>query len=70
MDPDLRARPGCLGGLLRIFALNWVFQWLQGRAGFGRGGISGMGCGLLLLIIFIFFACSIFAGTDWFRLGF
>ena len=22
-------RPGCLGGLFRLFALNWIFDWLQ-----------------------------------------
>jgi hypothetical protein len=62
---DLRQNPGCLGGLIRLFALNWIFDWLQGRVGFGRGGCSGMGCGAILLLIFVFMACSIFTGTDW-----
>jgi hypothetical protein len=70
MDPDMQARPGCLGGLVRLFALNWVYQWLQRTVGTGRGGCSGIGCGAILFIVFIFFACSIFGGTDWFRLGF
>lgn len=60
-------RPGCLGGLLRLFLLTWLFDWLQDNFGFGRG-CSGCGCGFILLIIFLIIACSILGGTDWGRL--
>lgn len=63
-------RPGCLSGLFRLTMLNWLFDWLQGRFGFGRGvSCSGCGCGLILLLIFVALACSTVLGTDWFRLG-
>ena len=31
-------------------------------------GCSGWGCGVILLIIFLFFACEILTNTDWLRL--
>ena len=60
-------RPGCLGGLLQLVMLDWLFDWLQNRFGFGRG-CSGCGCGVILLILFIVLSCSVLTGTDWFRL--
>lgn len=67
----MRDRPGCLTGLLELFVLNAVFDWLQDQFGFGRGcSCSGIGCGLILLAIFLMLACSILTGTDWFRIGF
>lgn len=63
-------RPGCLGGLLRLFLLRKLFDWLQETFGFERGGICGCGCGMVLAILFLLFACSIITGTDWFQLGF
>lgn len=64
-----RRQTGCLGGLLQLAVLNWLFSWLQRTFGFGRGAsCTGLGCGLILLIIFLFLACSIIGGTDWFRL--
>jgi hypothetical protein len=61
-------RPGCLSGLLKLTVLNFVFDWLQERFGFGRGcSCTGIGCGVILLILFVMFACSIVTGTDWFR---
>ncbi len=66
----MRERPGCLSGLLRLIALNWIFDWLQERFGFGRGpSCAGCGCGVILLIIFLALACSTLFGTDWLRLG-
>ena len=59
-------RPGCLGGILRLVLLTWLFDWLQDNFGFGRG-CSGCGCGLILLILFIAIACSIIFGVDWLR---
>ncbi len=61
-------RPGCLGGLFRLFLLDTLFNWLQRNVGFGRGGCGGCGCGFILLIIFIIVALSILFNTDWFRL--
>ncbi len=62
-------RPGCLSGLLKLFLLDRLFNWLQGRFGFGRG-CMGVGCGVILLVIFIVLACSIATNTNWLRLGF
>lgn len=70
MDYDLRDRPGCLGGFIRLFALRWVYRWLQSTIGTGRGGCAGMGCGAVLFVIFILFACSILFGTNWFDFSF
>lgn len=61
---------GCLGGLLQLLMLGWLFDWLQDNFGFGRGGGCGCGCGVILLVIFLLLSCSIVTGTDWFRLGF
>lgn len=58
-------RPGCLGGLLQLFLLDRVFDWLQKNVGFGRGGCGGCGCGFILLIIFIVLFFSIIFGTNW-----
>lgn len=64
-------RPGCLGGLLRLFLLDVVFDFLQKRFGFGRGlSCGGCGCGLILLIIFLALVCSTLTGTNWSNLGF
>jgi hypothetical protein len=61
-------RPGCLGGLLRLFFLQTIYDWAQRNMGFGRGGCSGCGCGFLLLIIFIVLFFSILFGTNWMEL--
>lgn len=64
-------RRGCLGGLLQLFFLNVIMDWLQRRFGFGRGcSCTGMGCGVILLVVFIILACNIIAGTNWLRFGF
>ncbi|MBN2003015.1 MAG: hypothetical protein JXA21_06630 [Anaerolineae bacterium] len=62
-------RPGCLVGLLKLAFLNAIFDWLQDRFGFGRGlSCTGIGCGVILLILFLLLACSTITGTDWFSL--
>ena len=62
----MESRRGCLGGLLELFLLNSLFDWLQRRFGFGRGcSCSGIGCGIILLIVFVILACGIITGTDW-----
>ena len=67
----MRERQGCLSGLLQLMMLNWLFDWLQDRFGFGRGpSCLGCGYGFILLLIFIAMACSIISGTNWTRLGF
>jgi len=64
-------RPGCLSGLLKLFLLDRLFNWLQERFGFGRGvSCTGCGCGVILLIIFLILACSVITGTNWLDLGF
>jgi len=63
-------RPGCLSGLLKLFFVEKIFDWLQGRFGFGRGGVCGCGCGLVLFIVLVGLVCSILTGTDWTHIGF
>lgn len=64
-------RPGCLSGLLKLFLLDAVMDWLQGRFGFGRGAsCTGCGCGFILLLIGVLFSCSIIFGTNWLEFGF
>lgn len=67
----MRDRPGCLTGLLELAFLNWIFDTLQDRFGFGKGcSCSGLGCGVILLLVFLLMVCSILGGTDWGHLGF
>jgi hypothetical protein len=62
-------RPGCLSGLLKLAFLNFIFDFLQERFGFGKGlSCTGCGCGFILLIILIALSCSVITGTDWFHL--
>jgi hypothetical protein len=62
-------RPGCLAGLLELFLLDKLFDWLQRRFGFGRGcSCTGVGCGFILLILFLAFACGTINNVDWTRL--
>lgn len=59
---------GCFGGLIKLFFLSWLFDWLQDNFGFGRGcSCTGCGCGLILLIIFLALACNVILGTDWLK---
>ncbi len=65
----MRNRQGCLAGLLELFLLDKLFEWLERRFGFGRGcSCSGCGCGLILLVVFLVMALSIFTHTNWLRL--
>ncbi len=64
-----RRQQGCLEGLLELFLLNTLFDWMERRFGFGRGcSCSGCGCGIIMLIIFIILACSIITNTNFGRL--
>lgn len=67
----MQERPGCLGGLLKLAFINWIFDFMQEKFGFGKGlSCSGCGCGMILFILFLYFTCSTIFSTDWFRLGF
>lgn len=62
-------RQGCLQGLLELFLLDALFNWLEARFGLGRGcSCGGCGCGIILLIIFLLLVCSIVFNTNWFSL--
>jgi hypothetical protein len=63
-------RQGCLSGLLKLFLLDKLFDWLQERFGYKSGSCMGCGCGFVMMIIFIMLAASIIFGTDWLRLSF
>jgi hypothetical protein len=65
----MNERPGCLSGLLKLFLLDKVFDWLQERFGFGRG-CMGCGCGVIFFIIFVILGGWIILGTNWFKIGF
>jgi len=55
--------------MFKLAILDAVFDWLQDRFGFGRGAsCTGMGCGVILLILFIILACGIVTGTNWLQL--
>ena len=57
---------GCLSGILELFLLTALFDWLEKRFGFGRGcSCTGLGCGLIILVVFACTACSILTGTNW-----
>ena len=64
----MRDRQGCLAGLLQLFLLDKLFDWLQKNVGFGRSGCFGFGCGMILLVLFVLFACGILTNTDWLSL--
>jgi hypothetical protein len=61
-------KAGCLSGLLKLFLLDKVFDWLQERFGYKSGSCMGCGCGFVLMIAFLWIAVSIIFGTDWLRL--
>jgi hypothetical protein len=66
----MRERGGCLEGLFRLFLLTAAFDWLEKRWGFGRGcSCTGIGCGLIILLVFLVLACGTLTGTDWTRLN-
>ena len=63
----MKNRQGCLAGLLELFLLDKLFNWLQRRFGFSRG-CSGFGCGLIFLVIAILLACAVITRTNWLHL--
>jgi hypothetical protein len=70
-EMNMKEKPGCLSGLLKLAFLNWIFDWLQEKFGFGRGvSCTGCGCGVILLVIFLVLAFSVVTGTDWTQFGF
>jgi hypothetical protein len=67
----MRGRPGCLSGILKLAFLDFIFDFMQKRFGFGRGvSCTGCGCGFILLIIFLVLVFSTVTGTDWTHFGF
>ena len=63
-------KPGCLSGLLKLFLLDKLFDWLQKKFGYKSGSCMGCGCGFILMLIFLALAASIIFGTDWFSFSF
>jgi hypothetical protein len=62
----MKNRQGCLASLLELFLLDKLFNWLERRFGLGRGcSCSGIGCGLIILVVAILLACSIITRTNW-----
>lgn len=57
--------------MLKLALLNWLFDLLQEKFGFGKGlSCTGCGCGIILLLIFLALTCSVVTGTNWFEFGF
>lgn len=66
----MQRRQGCLQGLFEMFMLTAAFDWMERRFGFGRNcSCTGLGCGMVILVIFMVLACSIITGTNWLRVG-
>jgi len=66
----MRHRGGCLEGLFRLFLLTAAFDFLEERFGFGRGcSCSGVGCGLIILCVFLLLVCGTITNTDWTQLN-
>jgi hypothetical protein len=63
-------RPGCLSGFLQLFLLDKVYNWMQEKFGYKRGGCMGCGCGFIMMVVFIMLVFSIIFKIDWFRLSF
>lgn len=61
-------KSGCLAGILKLFLLDKVFDWLQERFGYKSGSCMGCGCGFILMLIFIAIATSIIFDINWLRL--
>lgn len=60
---------GFIGGLITLLALDWVFDWLQERFGFGRSRTcAGCVVGVVLLLVFAALACAVVQWVDWGRL--
>jgi hypothetical protein len=65
----MRHHDCCLEGFFKLFLLTALFDWLQDNFGFGRGcSCTGVGCGFLMLIVFIVMACGIITDTNWLNL--
>jgi len=56
-------RGGCLSGILQLFLLGWLFDWLQNTFGWGRQrSCVGCGCGFIILIVFIYLVVATLSG--------
>ncbi len=66
----MNQNPGCLSGLLKLFLIDAIFDFLQSKFGFKRGGCCGCGCGVILLILSTALACGVLFNTEWLRLSF
>jgi hypothetical protein len=65
----MERRPGCLEGLFKLAILTAAFDWLQDRFGFGRKtSCFSLGCGVILLFLFVVLVCGTCTGTEWTRL--
>jgi hypothetical protein len=59
----MNRRGGCLSGLLQIFLLGWLFDWLQNTFGWGRNkSCAGCGCGFILFLIFAYLILATLTG--------
>jgi hypothetical protein len=58
-------RGGCLGTLLQLLLLGWLFDWLQDNFGWGRErSCFGCGCGFVILLVFIYLVLATLSG-EW-----
>ncbi len=62
---ELDRRGGCLGTILQLLLLGWLFDWLQDRFGWGRDrSCLGCGCGFLILLLFLYLLWATLSG-EW-----
>jgi hypothetical protein len=66
----MNQNPGCLSGLLKLFLIDTIAQFMQRKFGVGRGGCCGCGCGVVIFIIATTLICSTLLGTNWLNFGF
>ena len=64
----MKHRQGCLASLLELFLLDKLFNWLEWKIGRRGCSCSGIGCGLIILVVAILLACPIITRTNWLRL--
>ncbi|MFO7586284.1 MAG: hypothetical protein R6W69_16270 [Anaerolineales bacterium] len=66
----MNQNPGCLSGLLKLFLIDTIAQFMQRKFGLKRGGCCGCGCGVIIFIIATTLICLTVFGTNWLNFGF
>ncbi|MBQ6519367.1 MAG: hypothetical protein IJI14_11650 [Anaerolineaceae bacterium] len=62
--------PGCLSGILQLFLISKVYNWLQETFGAKKGGCCGCVIGVVLFFIMIAVVLRVVFNVDWTSLSF